>query len=464
MVPFNLYQIASVLNAKHIGRDVVINEISINSNNIIQKQCMFVAIIGSRFDGHDFVEQAVIAGAKAVLVSRYVLIDVPQLIVINTNDALLKIAHWVRCQVSSKVIAITGSSGKTSVKEMTVSILKGLGNVVATQENFNNLIGVPITLLRLTSQSNFAVVELGTSNTGELSRLSRIVVANVAIVNNIFPSHLSGFGSLLAIKKEKGEIFSGLSDSGQAVINADNNAFSIWSSMLKGKSVWRFSLLNTVGSNFFASNIICNKNGVKFILNSPCGKVPVFLAMLGWHNVVNALAASALAFSVGANLCEIVTGLENMQALSGRLSSIIFNKGKLLLLDDTYNSNVGSMVAAIYVLNKIPGYRVLVVSDMLELGTFESVQYHCDIGKLIAKTNIDQVLTIGDFSYYICKICKTCKRVKHFQKKSRLIAYIKSFIFQNQDMNISFLIKGSRCFHMEDVFRAVKDYAKCFFG
>lgn len=211
MIPCNLSEIASCLNIKYIGVDIIIEAISINSH-IIPEQCMFVALIGKNFDGHDFSEQAVLSGAQALLVNRYLLLNVPQLIVIDTHDALMKIAQLVCNRVSSKVVSITGSSGKTSVKEMTASILRESGDVIATQKNFNNLIGVPMTLLRLTNQSNFAVIELGSSKIGELYKLSRMFDADAALVNNIFPSHLLGFKSLNAIKKEKGEVFRNLID------------------------------------------------------------------------------------------------------------------------------------------------------------------------------------------------------------------------------------------------------------
>lgn len=459
MVPLNLYEIASVLNINYTGINVIIKSISINSR-IVSEQCMFVALIGKNFDGHDFAAQAVMNGAQVLLLSRCLLsLQVPQLIVIDTHDALMKIAKLVRSQVSAKIIAITGSSGKTSVKAITTSILKKSGKVMETYKNFNNLIGVPITLLRLTKQNNFAVIELGSNKIGELRRLSNIVAADVALVNNIFPAHLSGFKSLTKLKREKGEIFRGLVDTGQAVINADNHAFSIWNNVLKGKHVWRFSLCNRSNIDFFASNIVIYNHGTKFILHTPYGNASVFLSMLGRHNISNALAASALAFSVGSNLSEIIFGLQNMRSLPGRLSSIILNKGQLLLLDDSYNSNVGSVLTTIAVLSTMPGYRILIISDMLELGELNTIKYHCYIGRCIAKTNINQVLTVGEVSYFITKICK---RGKHFKNKLKLIFYLNDILFQNQ--RISIAVKGSRDFHMEEIVNVIKDKSRCHCG
>ncbi|URJ32831.1 UDP-N-acetylmuramoyl-tripeptide--D-alanyl-D-alanine ligase [Candidatus Blochmannia vicinus] len=457
MIPFSLCKIAPILNAKHVGIDLIINSITINSNTIY-KQCMFVALIGKCFDGHDFAAQAIDSGAKALLVSNYMLLDVPQLIVPNTRYALLMLAHWVRQQVSAKVVAITGSSGKTSVKEMTTSILKNCGNTVATQGNFNNTVGVPITLLRLTKQNNFAIIELGSSHPGELIQLSKIVSANSALVNNIYPSHLLGFGSLTKIKKEKGKIFSELDSRGKGIINADNHALYLWRKILRGKSIWNFSLHTNIGVDFFASNIISEKNGMRFLLHSPYGISPILLPMLGRHNISNALAASALAFSVGAGLSEVVTGLENVKPLPGRLFPIILGEGKVLL-DDTYNSNVGSMISAIHVLTTMPGYRILVVSDMSELGKYKEMKYHSYIGKLIATTNINKILTIGSASYFISKMSG---RGEHFRNKHKLIIYIKKML--SSYTSISVLVKGSRVFEMEKIINAIKDEKKCSFG
>lgn len=454
MIPVNLYKIAFILKAKHVGKDVVIQSVAINSHSI-QKQCMFVALIGKRFDGHNFAEQAVIFGAKALLVNRYLLfLNVPQLIVSDTFRALITLATWVRNQVSPKIITITGSSGKTSVKEMTASILKNCGTVVSTPGNYNNIIGVSLTLLKLTKNSDFAVIELGSSNSGELYQLSKMVAADVALVNNIYPAHLLGFKSLISIKKEKGEIFSGLSNYGQAIINNDNNAFFLWNNKLKKKKILRFSLHYEINVDFFSTHIMCKNDGIYFKLNTPIGINSVFLSMFfGLHNISNALAASAVSYAVGVNLYEIITGLKNMKTIPGRLFPIILNKGKLFLLDDTYNSNIGSMISAIHVLNSMPGYRVLVMSDMLELGESKEIPYHCYIGKLIKRTNINVVFTVGKVSSVIPKICD---RGRHFQDKTQLVIYIRKILLL-QKQQISMVIKGSRSFCMEKVVQFIKD-------
>lgn len=448
MIPFSLSTIAPILKARHVGTDCIICTISIHSS-LIESQCMYIALLGKNFDGHDFAEKAVFTGAKALLVNHYLFLDIPQLIVVDTRNALIKLASWVCQQTSAKVIAITGSSGKTSVKEMTTSILKSCGySVVSTRDNFNNTVGVPLTLLRLTKEDDFAIIELGISMPHEMSQLVKVIPIDVALINNVFPAHISGFKALNIIKQEKGKIFLGLSALGIGIINFDNHDLFLWSRVLQGKVVWKFSIHYKIGVDFFASDIVFVPFGIRFVLHTPCGIVIIFLPMLlGYHNVANAIAASVVAFSVGASLYQISVGLKNTKILLGRLLPIVLRKGKLLL-DDTYNSNVGSMMAAIRVLHKLPGYRILVTSDMLELGMHDSIKYHCYIGRYIAMTtNIDQVFTIGDISSFIFKFCK--RRGKHFRSKRELSMHLKKILGRYDLINI--LIKGSRNFKMEQV-------------
>lgn len=459
MIPFSLREIASVLNAHHIGVDCIIHAISIRSN-CIDQQCMFIALLGKRVDGHDFARQSVINGAKALLVNRYLLLDIPQLIVIDTHCALIKLASWVCQKSSAQVIVITGSSGKTSVKEMTASILKNCGRVIATKNNLNNTIGVPMTLLRLTKKDNFAIIELGISVLGEIDKLIKVISIDVALVNNIFPAHISGLKSLAVIRQEKGKIYLALSVSGIGIVNFDNHALFLWDYALQGKTIWKFSIHKKIGVDFFTTNIIYHKNGIQFVLHTPFGISTVFLPMLGLHSIANALAASALAFSVGATLSHVIYGLNNFKILPGRLYPIFLGKGKLLL-DDTYNSNIGSMVSAIRVLHKLSGYKILITSDMLELGEeFKSIEYHCYIGRYIKTTNIDQVLTIGNISFFVFKFCG--KTGRHFQNKVELISYLETILFKYKLINI--LVKGSRSFKMETVIHAIKGRSICYFG
>ncbi|AKC59721.1 UDP-N-acetylmuramoyl-tripeptide--D-alanyl-D-alanine ligase [Blochmannia endosymbiont of Polyrhachis (Hedomyrma) turneri] len=450
MISFALSEIASIIGAEWIGQDRIIETVTIDSRKITQR-CLFVALEGHRFDGHHFISQAVFNGAYAVLVHRYSKLEVPQLIVEDTRRAFSQLAAWVRRQVSCKIIAITGSSGKTSVKEMTASILSQRGKIVVTQENFNNDIGVSLTLLCLTNEDDFAVIELGSSSFGEIAWSSSLVFPDIVLVNNIFSSHLSGFGSLVGVAIAKGEIFSSLPNSGVCVLNADNNACLLWKHLLLYRKVVYFSLQRRDKVDFFASSIVYSWNSISFILHTPLGSAVVTLLVLGKHSVSNALAASVLAFFAGATLQEIVLGLEKVRPLPGRLFPIVLGIGKLLL-DDSYNANVGSMIASIDVLNRMAGYRVIVVGDMLELGGLHEVQCHRDIGKFIAVTNIHQVFSIGCMS---CFISYYSGRGEHFYSYNMLISRIVQ-VFKMHD-RVTVLIKGSRSMLMDQLVMVLRE-------
>ncbi|GHL76248.1 hypothetical protein ECZU34_39960 [Escherichia coli] len=306
--------------------------------------CLFVALKGERFDAHDFADQAKAGGAGALLVSRPLDIDLPQLIVKDTRLAFGELAAWVRQQVPARVVALTGSSGKTSVKEMTAAILSQCGNTLYTAGNLNNDIGVPMTLLRLTPEYDFAVIELGANHQGEIADCESDSPGSGA-GQQPAAAHLEGFGSLAGVAKAKGEIFSGLPENGIAIMNADNNDWLNWQSVIGSRKVWRFSP-NAANSDFTATNIHVTSHGTEFTLQTPTGSVDVLLPLPGRHNIANALAAAALSMSVGATLDAIKAGLANLKAVPGRLFPIQLAENQLLL-DDSYNANVGSMTAAV---------------------------------------------------------------------------------------------------------------------
>lgn len=249
---------------------------------------------------------------------------------------------------------------------MTAAILSQCGNTLYTAGNLNNDIGVPMTLLRLTPEYDYAVIELGANHQGEIAWTVSLTRPEAALVNNLAAAHLEGFGSLAGVAKAKGEIFSGLPENGIAIMNADNNDWLNWQSVIGSRKVWRFSP-NAANSDFTATNIHVTSHGTEFTLQTPTGSVDVLLPLPGRHNIANALAAAALSMSVGATLDAIKAGLANLKAVPGRLFPIQLAENQLLL-DDSYNANVGSMTAAVQVLAEMPGYRVLVVGDMAETG------------------------------------------------------------------------------------------------
>ncbi|MDY9236504.1 UDP-N-acetylmuramoyl-tripeptide--D-alanyl-D-alanine ligase, partial [Escherichia coli] len=365
MISVTLSQLTDILNGELQGADITLDAVTTDTRKLTPG-CLFVALKGERFDAHDFADQAKAGGAGALLVSRPLDIDLPQLIVKDTRLAFGELAAWVRQQVPARVVALTGSSGKTSVKEMTAAILSQCGNTLYTAGNLNNDIGVPMTLLRLTPEYDYAVIELGANHQGEIAWTVSLTRPEAALVNNLAAAHLEGFGSLAGVAKAKGEIFSGLPENGIAIMNADNNDWLNWQSVIGSRKVWRFSP-NAANSDFTATNIHVTSHGTEFTLQTPTGSVDVLLPLPGRHNIANALAAAALSMSVGATLDAIKAGLANLKAVPGRLFPIQLAENQLLL-DDSYNANVGSMTAAVQVLAEMPGYRVRVVGDMAELG------------------------------------------------------------------------------------------------
>ncbi|MFC0228640.1 UDP-N-acetylmuramoyl-tripeptide--D-alanyl-D-alanine ligase [Serratia aquatilis] len=453
MIPVSLHALANVLSAELFGTDCQITEVTTDTRQVTAG-CLFIALKGERFDAHDFAADAVAAGAGALLVSKRLLVDVPQLIVNDTKIALGQLGAWVRQQVPAKVVALTGSSGKTSVKEMTASILRECGDVLHTAGNFNNDIGVPLTLLRLEPQHDFAVIELGANHIGEIAYTTALTRPQSALVNNLAAAHLEGFGSLEGVAQAKGEIYSGLPADGVAIINADSNDWSRWQAQLQGKKVWRFSPQAAEEIDFSASDVQVKGGETHFTLHSPYGAMAIALPLPGRHNVANALAAAALAMSVGATLEEVRAGLKQLQAVPGRLFPVGLAENKLLL-DDSYNANVGSMKAAVQTLAEMPGYRVMVVGDMAELGA-EAEECHYQVGEAARLAGIDKVIGVGPLSKILCS---AADNGEHFHDKTAVIARVAELLSAHAVITV--LIKGSRSAAMEQVVRALQEKASC---
>ena len=453
MIPVSLKQLTDILGAELIGQDRQIDAVTTDTRQITAG-CLFIALKGENFDAHDFAAEAVKSGAAALIVSQRLAIDTPQLLVADTRLALGKLGAWVRAQVPARVVALTGSSGKTSVKEMTAAILRQCGNVLYTAGNFNNDIGVPLTLLRLTPEYDFAVVELGANHQGEIAYTTDLTRPQTALVNNLSAAHLEGFGSLAGVAQAKGEIFEGLPADGIAILNADNNDWPHWQARIGNKTVWRFSPEAADGVDFFASNVQVGASATTFTLHAPVGQIDVSLPLPGRHNVANALAATALALSVGATLEAVRDGLATLQAVKGRLYAIKLAEGKTLL-DDSYNANVGSMTAAAQVLAEMPGYRVMALGDMAELGD-ESEACHQQVGEAIRLAGIDKVLTVGHFSRAISD-ASGCG--EHLEDKAAVTARLARLLSEHAVITV--LIKGSRSAAMEQVVRALQENATC---
>jgi UDP-N-acetylmuramoyl-tripeptide--D-alanyl-D-alanine ligase len=453
MIPVSLSWVASQVQGKISQADnvdITIQGVSTDTRTIAADD-LFIALVGPNFDGHKFVEQAQNSGAIAAIVSKVVDCEIPQILVEDTTLALGLLAKSVKAQVAPKTVAITGSSGKTTVKEMVASILSRRGKVLATKGNFNNDIGVPLTLLRLEQDHEFAVVELGANHLGEIAYTTDLVRPDVATIVNAAASHLEGFGSLLGVARAKSEIFKGLNDDGLAILNADSQFYAFWQGKLRLNNVQTFS--NSKEADYYAQDVVIGLDGcAQFELCTPSGHVSVALSLPGMHNVSNALVAAALAMRVGANLQDIKDGLQFMPHVSGRLNvKQLTNQVKIL--DDTYNANVASVNAAIDLLASFAGKKVLVLGDMAELGE-KARYYHEQVGEYAKQHGIDALYSLGVLSQSASEVF--LKNGKHFSRLEDLVAYLFEQV-SCEKRDISILVKGSRSARMERVVQALED-------
>lgn len=464
MIHLSVKQIGDILHAELIGDETVqVENISTDTRQSTEKG-LFFALKGETFDAHDYLHKAVEQGCIAVVVERECDVNVPQIIVKDTRSALGQLAKWLKAKINPLTVAMTGSSGKTTVKEMTAAILQqcaeksavGKEAVLFTQGNFNNDIGVPLTLLRLNEQHRFAVIELGANHQGEIAYTTELVRPNVALVNNVAAAHLEGFGSIEGVARAKGEIYQGLAQDGVAVINLDCHYLPMWRAAIGEHKVRSFSASNSQ-ADYYAENIRLTENGADFMLHSPQGNIEIQLPYLGEHNISNALAATALAMNVGADLTDVKQGLERKSQVKGRLFPVQPCEN-LLLLDDTYNANVDSLQSAIKVLQKYSAFRILVVGDMAELG--ENTHFcHQQVAGSAQNAKLDLVLSFGEESKVISELCAG----RHFTDKASLIAFLTDFIqpkLQNKQ-KVVLLAKGSRRMKMEEVVYSLKDNFVC---
>ncbi|ADO08337.1 D-alanine:D-alanine-adding enzyme [Pantoea vagans C9-1] len=452
MIPVSLKTLAEITGGTLHGSDFTLNDVTTDTRKVTAGS-LFVALVGERFDAHDFAGEAIANGAQALLVSKHLPVAVPQVVVEDTRIAFGRLGAWVRQQSTARVVALTGSSGKTSVKEMTAAILRQCGETLYTAGNLNNDYGVPMTLLRLTAEHQYAVIELGANHQGEIAYTTDLVKPESALVNNLAAAHLEGFGSLAGVAKAKGEIFQGLPAHGIAILNDESNDWLNWQNTLQDKTVWRFSP-QAGECDFSARDIRIAQDGTHFVMNTPRGTAEIVLPLPGRHNIANALAAAALALSVDAPLSAVQQGLKNLQSVPGRLFPVRLSAHQLLL-DDSYNANVGSMTAAVQVLSEMPGYQVLVAGDMAELGE-ETEKCHREIGEAAREAGLDRVLTCGKFSHFISENSGVGE---HFSDKTALTERLRELLSQHSEITV--LIKGSRSAAMEQVVQSLKEKGTC---
>jgi UDP-N-acetylmuramoyl-tripeptide--D-alanyl-D-alanine ligase len=451
--------------------DCRFQSVSTDSRHIDEGQ-LFVALRGERFDAHEFLPD-VATRAGGMVVERPVKnLNVPQWVVPNTTEALGQIALSNRKAFMGAVIAITGSSGKTTVKEMVSTILGESAPVLATKGNLNNHIGVPLTLLALSSQHRFAVIEMGASALGEISYLCDLACPDVVLVNNVLPAHVEGFGSVENIARAKGEIYQGVSAEGTAVVNLDEPYVDQWLASTRAR-VLTFSMVNSE-ADFTARDLVVDERGCcTFVLVTPVGEASIKLPLAGQHNVANALAAAACSHAAGAELGLISSGLNKLQQISGRLNIGRLDNGSTVI-DDTYNANPGSVKAAVDALVNIRGRHVLVLGDMGELGDDEATM-HGDVGRYAAEKGVDTLLAVGP-------LCANAAREfgakgKHFDSKEQLVEYLLASETANETNSEAdsetvgeiksllkkdavVLVKGSRFMGMEQVVKVLVQLIK----
>ena len=446
----SLAQIAQVTDGQLLNcpdAALMVKNISTDTRTV-SAGSLFLALQGERFDAHDFAAQAADKDAVAIVVSRPLPdVSLPQILVADTRIALGQIAAWVRNQLDLQIVAITGSCGKTTVKEMCAAILRQSAPVLATQGNLNNEIGVPQTLLRLTPDEHYAVVELGANHPGEIAWTTSLVKPDVAVINNVAAAHLAGFGSLRGVAVAKTEIFSGLSETGTAIINADSEFYDWWREILSVRTL-SFGVENPK-ADFRAENIEQNEAGIaSFMLICPLGRIAIQLPVPGLHNVSNALAAAAVTTSLGLSLEQVKSGLMTMVPVKGRFC-VQKLSDSVTVIDDTYNASVQSVMAAIDTLSVMPGYRVLVFGDMGELGA-DAATLHRQIGEHAKAKKLDTVLTIGELSRNTAEAASG----QHFVNKESLYQALQQLMQQQRPVTI--LAKGARSARMEDVVAFVK--------
>ncbi|MEX0958274.1 MAG: UDP-N-acetylmuramoyl-tripeptide--D-alanyl-D-alanine ligase [Burkholderiales bacterium] len=446
---FDLSAAAKALAAELHGGDAKVVRVCTDSREL-RAGDLFVALKGERFDAHRFVAQALEQGAAGAMVSDPAAAGTagPLIVVEDTRLALGRLAAWWRSRFDLPLIAITGSNGKTTVKEMLAAILRrhaGDDAVLATAGNLNNDIGMPLTLLSLREAHRYAVVEMGMNHLGEIAYLSRIARPTLALINNAGTAHIGEVGSVEAVARAKGEIFEGLGADGVAVVNGEDAFADYWRGLARGHRIADFGLDKraTVTARYELEN-----GGSLVTVRTPEETFVVRLSQPGVHNVKNALAAATAAWVVGVPSADIVAGLAIYKGVKGRLQRVAL-PGGATLLDDSYNANPESMKAALTVLGATPGKKIFVMGDMGELG--EAVgEMHAEIGAFARRAGVDRLLALGEWSASAVRAFG--EHAGHFASAEKLTAALKA----EMEPGCTVLVKGSRFMRMERITAALQ--------
>lgn len=408
---------------------------------------LFLALRGERFDGHDFLETAAARGAVAAIVDRPVACDLIQLVVPDTRLAFGLIARLRRTRWGGRLAAITGNSGKTTVRALCESILSRQAPTLATEGNLNNDIGVPMTLLRLEARHRLAVLELGANHTGEIAWTSALACPDVALINNVTDAHIGEFGSAGHIACAKGEILAGLGAQGIAVLNRHDRFFTLWQTLAEPREVIDFAIERAARVQALAP--VSQDGCYRFTLCiDGCEAGRVALSLPGRHNVLNALAAAAVTFAMGSDPADICHGLTEAQGVARRMVPVPGIR-RTLLIDDSYNANPGAMRAALDALSEFAGPRWCFLGAMGELGRY-SGEAHRTLGAYAAALDLDMIASVGEGARAIS--AGAGARGRHFDDHASAIAFARECL----PTNASVLIKGSLAAGMDRLVHALR--------
>jgi UDP-N-acetylmuramoyl-tripeptide--D-alanyl-D-alanine ligase len=450
-----LSECAKIVQGTLVGEDVSFSSVSIDTRTIVETRLiaslLYIAIKGKNFDGNEFVDKAEQAGACAAIVHSGVNTSLPHIIVDNTTLALAQLAGEWRKKLAVSVVGVTGSNGKTTVKELTAAILAVNHQVLFTQGNLNNDIGVPLTLLRLDEQHRYAVIEMGANHPKEIEYSSTYANADVAVITNAGAAHIEGFISVEGVAKAKGEIIETLRVDGTAILNRDDDYFAYWQNVAGDRKIISFGLnaQADVTASAIHTSIQNSAFITRFTLICKQGESDINLKLAGQHNVMNALAAAAACIALGISLEQIKQGLENVKPVTGRLQPLISRLGNIVI-DDTYNANADSLKAGLAVLADCSTKPWLILGAFGELGE-DSVNIHSEMGELIKASGVQRLFAMGEDARHTVQAYG--EGARFFDSQDDLIAVLKQELKGDETL----LIKGSRVRRMENVAAALID-------
>lgn len=449
----SLKELQPILEARLLGQDVSFNRVSTDTRAIAAGD-LFVALPGERFDGHDYIGEAESKGAAAIVAENPRDATVPVLQVSDSRRALGQIAALNRSLFSGPLVAVTGSNGKTTVKELLRNLFLQVGPVLATQGNFNNEIGAPLTLLQLSPAHKSAVIELGASGPGEIAWTAGLAAPQVSILTNAGEAHMKGFGSYQGLVAAKGEIIDATAADGTVVLNFDDPACSEWRARAGARKVITVSGQGNAAADIYAQAIDEASTGLSFEVQVAGGDAfPVSLPLIGQHNVGNGLLAFAAARAMGLDVALVAKGLSKAQPVIGRMQSIVL-RPDLLIIDDSYNANPTAMRAALCALARRDGLRVAVLGDMAELGDDEAAQ-HRELGALAREKGVHRLYVTGQqANEYAAGFGGVAQMAGSHETLVDLLW--EDLTHKNPQEPVTVLVKGSRSAQMDQVVALLK--------